>query len=98
VAEASPHALRLVAQLGTLTPPVQGLVLDWRRHSYRWSALVVTVRIEDGPPVVVQEWVEAERLRPVRSDPNRRGLGAATDQRSLLPGGATRRGENRSAI
>jgi len=25
--------------------------------------------------VVVQEWVEAERLRPVRSDPARYGLG-----------------------
>jgi hypothetical protein len=63
-----------VRQSGTLTPPVQGLVLDWRRHAYRWSALVVTVRLEDGRPVVVQEWVEAERLSPVRSDPNNRGL------------------------
>jgi hypothetical protein len=27
------------------------------------------------PPVVVQEWVEAERLRPVRVDPNRCELG-----------------------
>jgi hypothetical protein len=53
---------------------VQGLVLDWRRHSYRWSALVVTVRLVEGRPVVVQEWVEVERLRPVRSDPNRREL------------------------
>ena len=64
-----------MAQPGTLTPPVQGLVLGWRRHSYRWSALVVTVRVENGRPVVVQEWVPAERLRPVRSDPNRRELG-----------------------
>jgi hypothetical protein len=56
-------------------PPVQGYVLDWRRHSYRWSALVITVRLEGSRPVVVQEWVEVERLRPVRSDPNGRRLG-----------------------
>jgi hypothetical protein len=38
-------------------------------------ALLVTVGLEDGGrPVVVQEWVEAERLRPVRSDRNRRQL------------------------
>ncbi len=55
---------------------MQGLVLDWRRHSYRWSALVVTVRVEQGGrPVVVQEWLPAERLKPVRSDPNGRQLG-----------------------
>jgi hypothetical protein len=52
----------------------KGLVLDWRRHSYRWSALVVTVRSEAGRRWVVQEWVDAERLRPVRSGPNRRQL------------------------
>ena len=40
-----------------------------------WSALVVTVQDGGGRPVVVQEWVEAERLRPVRSDPSRRQLG-----------------------
>jgi hypothetical protein len=42
---------------GVQVPPVQGLVLDWRRHSYRWAALVVTVRFENSRPVVVQEWV-----------------------------------------
>ena len=64
-----------VAQPGLQVPPVQGLVLDWRRRSYRWSALVVSVRVEDGQPVVVQEWVDVERLKPVRSDPNGRQLG-----------------------
>ena len=65
-----------VAQPGLQVPPVQGLVLGWRRHSYRWSALVVTVQgDEQGRPVVVQEWVEAERLRPVKADPNDRRLG-----------------------
>ncbi len=56
-------------------PPVQGYVLDWRRQSYRWLALVVTVRLEEGRPVVMQEWIAAERLKPVRSDPNGRQLG-----------------------
>jgi len=65
-----------VSQPGLQVPPVQGLVVDWRRQSYRWSALVVTVHTDDeGRPVVVHEWVEAERLRPVKSDPNRRQLG-----------------------
>jgi hypothetical protein len=59
-----------VSQPGLQVPPVHGLVLDRRRHSYRWLALVVSVRTEAGRPVVVQEWVDAERLRPVRSDPN----------------------------
>ena len=54
---------------------MQGYVLDWRHHSYRWSTLVVTVRVEDGRAVVVQEWIEAERLRPVRADPNGGRLG-----------------------
>ena len=59
-----------VSQSSPQVPPKQGLVLDWRRQSYRWS-----VRTDDqGRPVVVQEWVEAERLRPVRADPNRRRL------------------------
>jgi len=73
----TPRSTRFVwiSQPGLQVPPVQGLVLDWRRHSYRWSALVVTVRTEDGGSVVVQEWVPAERLTPVRSDPNRRQLG-----------------------
>ena len=63
-----------VSPPGLQVPPVQGLVLDWRRRSYRWSALVVTVLEQDGRQTVVQEWVEAERLLPVKSDPNRRGL------------------------
>jgi hypothetical protein len=45
-----------VSPTSTLEAPLQGYVLDWRRHSYRWSALVVTVRSDaDGRPVVVQE-------------------------------------------
>ena len=41
----------------------------------RWSALVVTVTLEDGRPVVVQEWIDADRLEPVRSDSDGRQLG-----------------------
>lgn len=52
-----------------LTPPVQGLVIAWSRHSYRWSALVV--RESGDGTTTIQGWLPAERLRPVRSDPNR---------------------------
>lgn len=52
--------------------PRQVLIVSWRRHSYRWSALVVYCVDAEGDedPVVVQRWVPAERLRPVRADPN----------------------------
>lgn len=51
-------------------PPAPGLVIDWRRHSYRWSALVILIDVQgDGRPVV-QRWVPVERLIPIRSDPN----------------------------
>lgn len=57
---------------------MQGLVLDWRRQSYRWSALVVTVRTDDEDrPVVVHEWLPAERLRPVKSEDWRPGVSTA---------------------
>lgn len=55
-------------------PPRQGLVVAWRRRSYRWSCLVVLVddQVEDGDePVVVMRWVSADQLRPVPADPNR---------------------------
>lgn len=53
-----------------MTPPVQGLVIAWRRHSYRWSALVV--RVDESQPGgrMIQDWIALERLLPVRSDPN----------------------------
>ncbi len=75
MAAAPGHAVRLGHSARPAGSARPGQVLDRRRHSYHWSALVVTVRIEAGRPVVVQEWVPAERLRPVRSDPNRRQLG-----------------------
>ena len=40
-----------VAQAGPQQPPLQGYVLEWRRHSYRWSALVlVTVVVTEIAP------------------------------------------------
>ena len=54
-----------------LTPPVEGLVIAWARTSYRWSALVVRVDGTGGAGRTVQDWLPVERLRPVRSDPNR---------------------------
>jgi len=54
--------------------PEQGYVLAWRRHSYAWSALVLTSGVdEEGRPTAAQQWVPAERLTPVRSDPNNGG-------------------------
>ena len=44
---------------------MQGLVLDWRRQSYRWTALVVTVETDDaGRPVVRHEWVTPSGCGP----------------------------------
>ena len=72
----SPRNTRHVWVVGEdqLTPPVQGLVIAWARRSYRWSALVV--HVDDpggagGAGRTVQDWLPVERLRPVRSDPNR---------------------------
>lgn len=73
MATATLDSVRLGKPAGDARRPRPGLVLDWRRHSYRWTALVVTVQLESGARVV-QEWVPAERLRPVRSDPNSRSL------------------------
>ena len=51
--------------------PVQGYILDWRRHSYRWTALVLVSGADDqGRPTATQQWLPADRLTPVRSDPN----------------------------
>jgi hypothetical protein len=49
----------------------QGFVVAWRRHSYRYTALVTYVdQTPDGQDQLVQRWIPAEQLRPVRSDPN----------------------------
>lgn len=47
-------------------PPEQGFVLEWRRHSYHWTALVLYV---PEPGRYVQEWIPRERLAPVKSEP-----------------------------
>jgi hypothetical protein len=52
-------------------PPLQGFVLEWRRHAYRWSALVIIVAVDvEGHQTTTLEWLPAEQLTPVRSDPN----------------------------
>lgn len=73
-----PRATRHVwVQLDTKTPhaaPVQGYVLEWRRHSYQWWAHVLTVVLDEGKrPRLDARWVEVARLTPVRSDPNTGG-------------------------
>ena len=49
-------------------------MLEWRRHSYRWTALVLVSGVDDQDrPTGTQEWMRAEPLTPVRSDPNNGG-------------------------
>ena len=56
------------------TAPVQGYVLEWRRQSYSSNALVLISGTDDqGRPTATQQWLPAERLTPVRSDPNNGG-------------------------
>ena len=60
-----------VAQEGVQVPPLQGFVLDWRRYSYHWWALVVVVQQpKEGGPVSVTQWLPVERLTPIKSNPN----------------------------
>ena len=72
-----PHATRHVWVRLDDSPhatPVQGLVLEWRRHSYQWWASVMAVSIDEhGRPRAEVRWVEVDRLMPVRSDPNNGG-------------------------
>lgn len=69
-----PHATRHVWVKLDDAPhaaPVQGFVVEWRRHSYRWFASVVTVATDArGRPRAEVCWIEVERLAPIRSDPN----------------------------
>lgn len=47
--------------------PWQGLLLEWRPHSYKWYARVNYVQ-DDG--VEVTRWMPASRLYPLDVDPN----------------------------
>jgi hypothetical protein len=52
-------------------PPLQGYVLEWRRHSYEWSALVIIATVDqEGHQTTTLEWLPAEHLTPVKSYPN----------------------------
>jgi len=65
------HTRHVWVQRAGQQPPLQGYVLEWRRHSYRWTALVVVTMVdEQGKPSTRTEWLPAEILTPVRSDPN----------------------------
>ena len=51
--------------------PVQGFVLEWRRHSYRWWGNVLFMELDaDARPAARTRWKEVDSLTPVRSDPN----------------------------
>lgn len=56
-----------------LRMPHQGLVLDWRRYAYRWSAFVAYVILtgDHQPERVVTEWIPISRLRAVKRHPDR---------------------------
>lgn len=49
--------------------PHQGLVIDWKRHSYKWFALVVLVDPSVPEQPFIVSWFPAQRLLPVRSIP-----------------------------
>lgn len=47
-------------------PEREGLVLQWAQEGVgEWVALVAYVVSRTGRDLVIQEWVEARRLRPV---------------------------------
>ena len=50
--------------------PVQGLVLDWRKAGPRHQALVAYVDEALHPKRIITEWMPAEKLTPIRADPN----------------------------
>jgi len=43
-----------------------GLVIEWRRGSEGWSALVTYVEDDQGSPVVVTQWLDGALLRPAQ--------------------------------
>lgn len=50
--------------------PAQGLVLDWRRAGTNHQALVAYVNEALHPKRIITEWMPAEKLTPIRADPN----------------------------
>ena len=44
--------------------PWPGLVLEWRRGSSGWSALVVYVITNEPAVTTIQTWIPPEHLRP----------------------------------
>lgn len=46
-----------------------GLVIEWRRESQGWVARVAFVPGKQGEGTLVEQWVEAKRLRPAGPPP-----------------------------
>lgn len=61
--------------------PRKVLIVEWRRTSYKWRARVIyAIEVKGSDePAVVDRWVPAEILKPVKADPN-----AAFGLRKLL--------------
>jgi hypothetical protein len=73
VAAPAHDATRLDPQREHLGCAHPGFILSWRRQSYRWSALVLYVQQDkERGERYVQQWFPAERLRPLKADPNER--------------------------
>lgn len=63
-----------VSQTGIQAPPVQGFVIDWKRHSLPGGVplTIVTLFDDNGDQVLVQRWIPAQRLTPVHQQSQRR--------------------------
>lgn len=69
-----PRLIRHVWVLDAQQPlrmPHQGLVLEWRRLAYRWSAFVAYVILigDHHPERVVTEWLQSADSVPARATP-----------------------------
>lgn len=51
--------------------PWQGYVVDFRRQSYRWEALVVYMDEDAEGSPLIWKWWPIEKLRAAKVDPNR---------------------------
>lgn len=46
--------------------PWPGLVVEWRRDRGAWVARTIYLVTDRQQPVVVEQWLSADRLRPAR--------------------------------
>jgi hypothetical protein len=59
--------------------PRQGLVVEWRRRSTGWIALVAY--IDETHSRLTLDWFRASELWPAASDPNARGVFNGTEDK-----------------